>query len=157
MIHQLKADRLNHSQIARRLNLDRKTVRRYLSSEPDDTARVPRKARPSELDRYRGHLRTRVSEHLHTVLRMHIEAFESLGGVPAHLLYDRTKTALTGTGGDTGEVIFNRSLLSLLHHYGTYPKACRSNRPKTTGKIECIFSYVKKNTFSEVHLTACRI
>ena len=63
MIHQLKADGLNHSQIARRLNLDRKTVRRHLSSEPDDTARVPRKARPSKLDRYRGHLQRRVTEH----------------------------------------------------------------------------------------------
>ena len=40
MIHQLKANRLNHSQIARWLNLDGKTVRRYLSSEPSDTAIV---------------------------------------------------------------------------------------------------------------------
>lgn len=63
MIHQLKADGLNHSQIARRLKLNRKTVRRHLSSEPDDTARVPRKARPSKPDRYRGHLQRRVSEH----------------------------------------------------------------------------------------------
>ena len=63
MIHQLKADGLNHSQIARRLNLHRKTVRRYLSSKPGDTARVPRKARSSTLDRYRGHLRRRVTEH----------------------------------------------------------------------------------------------
>ena len=63
MIHQLKADGLNHSQIARRLNLDRKTVRWYLSSKPSDTAEVPRKARPSKLDRYRGHLLRRVTEH----------------------------------------------------------------------------------------------
>ena len=34
IIHQLKAEGLNHSQITRRLNLDRKTVRRYLSNEP---------------------------------------------------------------------------------------------------------------------------
>ncbi len=63
MIHQLKAEGLNHSQIARRLNLDRKTVRRYLSVEPDDAARVPHRARPSKLDRYRGYLLRRVPEH----------------------------------------------------------------------------------------------
>ena len=40
MIHQLKADGLNHSQIARRLNLDRKTVLRYLSVELDGTVTV---------------------------------------------------------------------------------------------------------------------
>ncbi len=63
MIHQLKNDGLSISGIARRLNLHRKTVRRYLSSKPGDTARVPRKARSSTLDRYRGHLRRWVTEH----------------------------------------------------------------------------------------------
>ena len=63
MIHQLKADGLNHSQIARRLDLDHKTVHRNLSSESDDTARVPRKARSSKLDLYRGHLGRLVTEH----------------------------------------------------------------------------------------------
>ena len=255
MIHQLKAEGLNHSQIARRLNLDRKTVRRHLRSEPDETARVPRKARSSKLDRYRDHLHRRVTDHpqlcatrllreiralgytggisilrdylrqirpaavrefeirfetpageqaqvdfsccmiryneapeqvrkvwlfsmvlghsrhlwgrfcedqqLHTVLRLHIEAFESLGGVPRHLLYDRMKTAVTGTDGDTGEVIFNRSLLSCLHHYGAYPRACQPYRPQTKGKIERIFGYVKKDfllgsSFDSLsHLNAC--
>ena len=84
-------------------------------------------------------------QQLHTVLRLHIEAFESLGGVPRHLLYDRMKTAVTGTDGDTGEVIFNHSLLSCLHHYGAYPRACQPYRPQTKGKIERIFGYVKKD------------
>lgn len=63
MIHQLKADGLNHSQIARQLNLDRKTVHGNQSSEPGDTVGVPRRARPSKLDRYRDHLHRRVNEH----------------------------------------------------------------------------------------------
>lgn len=255
MIHQLKAEGLNHSQIARQLNVDRKTVRKYLSIEPDAGATVPSRRRGSKLDRYRDYLLRRVSEHpqlcatrllreirslgydggisilrdhlrqvrpaparafeirfetppgeqaqvdfsccmirfndapeqlrrlwlfsmvlgysrlvwgrfcedqqLHTVLRMHIEAFEAIGGVPRHLLYDRMKTAVTGTDGETGEVIFNRSLLSLLHHYGAHPRACRPYRPQTKGKIERIFSYLKKDfvlgaSFDSLsHLNAC--
>ena len=100
-------------------------------------------------------------QQLHTVLRLHIEAFESLGGVPRHLLYDRMKTAVSGTDGDTGEVIFNPSLLSCLHHYGAYPRACQPYRPQTKGKIERIFGYVKKDfilgtSFDSLsHLNGC--
>ncbi len=63
VIHQLKFDGLNHLQIARRLNLNCKTVRRYLSSKSGDTIRVQRKARPTKLDRYRGHLLRQVTDH----------------------------------------------------------------------------------------------
>ena len=63
MIHQPKTEGLNHSQIARRLNLDRKSFRRYLSSESGDTARVARKARYFKFDRYHDHLLRWVSEH----------------------------------------------------------------------------------------------
>ena len=38
MIHQLKAEGLNHSQIVRRLGVDRKMVRRHLRFERDDAA-----------------------------------------------------------------------------------------------------------------------
>ena len=49
MIHQLKAEGLNHSQIARRLGVDRKTVRRYLRFERDDAAAALNRTRPSKL------------------------------------------------------------------------------------------------------------
>lgn len=239
MIHQYKSEGLSNRAIARRLGIDRKTVKRHLCQDARDPEALQRVRNPSRLDPYRTYLCERLQQYpeltarrlqreiqqlgyqggysilcdylrwirpaaarafeirfetpageqaqvdfsccmiryreapgqvrrvwlfsmvlghsrwlwgkfcedqqLHTVLRMHIEAFESLGGVPAHLLYDRMKTAVTGTDADTGEVIFNRSLLSCLHHYGAYPRACQPYRPQTKGKIERIFGYVKKD------------
>ncbi len=57
IFHQLKADGLNHSHIARQLNVDRKSVRRYLSSEPGDTARVARSGYTGSFSILRDHLR----------------------------------------------------------------------------------------------------
>jgi transposase len=53
-----------------------------------------------------------VHEDLATVLRCHTAAFQALGGAPRELLYDRTKTVVTGEG-DTGGIIYNRFLTDL--------------------------------------------
>ena len=70
---------------------------------------------------------------LQTVLRMHLRAFDAFGGVPKQILYDRMKTAVIGEDA-TGEVIYNRSLVSLLEHYGAVPRACQPYPAKTNGK-----------------------
>lgn len=83
---------------------------------------------------------------LQTLLRCHMLAFESIGGVPLEILYDRMKTAVTGEDGE-GHIIYNRALLTMAQHYGFLPKACRAYRAKTKGKVERPFSYIRQDFF----------
>jgi transposase len=87
---------------------------------------------------------------LQTLLRCHMLAFASLGGVPLEILYDRMKTAVTGEDGE-GHIIYNRALLALAQHYGFQPKACRPYRAKTKGKVERPFSYIRQDFFLARH------
>ena len=83
---------------------------------------------------------------LQTLLRCHIQAFETIGGVPIEILYDRMKTAVTGED-DQGHIAYNRSLLALAQHYCFQPRACRPYRAKTKGKVERPFSYIRQDFF----------
>jgi transposase len=83
---------------------------------------------------------------LQTVLRCHMRAFAAIGGVPIEILYDRMKTAVTGEDGE-GHIVYNRSLIALARHYGYLPRACRSYRAKTKGKVERPFSYIRQDFF----------
>ncbi len=82
---------------------------------------------------------------LPTVLRCHVAAFEALGGVPAEILYDRMRAAVTGE--DTRGIAYNRTLLECARHYGFLPKACRAYRPQSKGKAERPFRYVREDFF----------
>lgn len=83
---------------------------------------------------------------LQTLLRLHIEAFEHLGGVPREILYDRMKTAVLGEGEDE-HIVYNRSLLALAGHYGFTPRACKPYRAKTKGKVERPYRYIRQDFF----------
>jgi transposase len=83
---------------------------------------------------------------LQTLLRLHIEAFEHLGGVPREILYDRMKTAVLGEGEDE-HIVYNRSLLALAGHYGFSPRACKPYRAKTKGKVERPYRYIRQDFF----------
>ncbi|WP_424138371.1 IS21 family transposase [Roseomonas chloroacetimidivorans] len=87
-----------------------------------------------------------VHQDLGTVLRCHVAAFEALGGAPGEILYDRMKTAVLGQDSD-GLVAYNRGLLDLARHFGFQPRACRPYRPKTKGKVERPFHYVREDFF----------
>jgi len=87
-----------------------------------------------------------IHQDLQSVLRCHIAAFEAIGGVPREILYDRMKTAVIGEDPD-GLVIYNRALLDLARHYGFQPRACRPYRPKTKGKVERPFRYIREDFF----------
>ena len=43
--------------------------------------------------------------------------------------------------------MYNRSLVDLARHYGFQPRACRPYRPKTKGKVERPFRYVRQDFF----------
>jgi transposase len=88
---------------------------------------------------------------LQTVLRCHIAAFDSFGGVPEQILYDRMKTAVLGEieapDQPTQGIAYNPKLLSLASHYGFLPRACKPYRAKTKGKVERPFRYVREDFF----------
>ena len=86
------------------------------------------------------------SQNLQSVMRCHIAAFEAMGGSPEHILYDRMKTAVIGED-ESGIVTYNTSLVSLLNHYGTVPRACQPYRAKTKGKVERPFRYIRQDFF----------
>ena len=86
------------------------------------------------------------NQKLETVLHCHILAFAACGGAPSEVLYDRMKTAVLGEQED-GAVIYNPSLVALLHHYGSAPRACRAYRAKTKGKVERPFRYIRQDFF----------
>jgi transposase len=83
---------------------------------------------------------------LQTLLRLHIEAFEHLGGVPREILYDRMKTVVLGEGEDE-HIVYNRSLLALAAHYSFTPRACKPYRAKTKGKVERPYRYIRQDFF----------
>src|ERR1700731_667983 len=87
-----------------------------------------------------------VHQDLQSVLRCHIAALEAIGGAPREILYDRMKTAVIGEDAD-GLVVYNRALLDLARHYGFQPRACRPYRPKTKGKVERPFRYIREDFF----------
>ena len=60
MIHNLKSEGLNVSEIARRLGLDRKTVRKYLRADTNDPHVRQRQCKPSKLDPYKIYLLERI-------------------------------------------------------------------------------------------------
>lgn len=86
------------------------------------------------------------SQDLQTVLRCHIAAFEAMGGATVEVLYDRMKTAVIGEDAD-GVVTYNSSLVALLGHYGSAPRACKAYRAKTKGKVERPHRYVRQDFF----------
>ena len=59
---------------------------------------------------------------------------------------DRMKTAVLGEDADRSAV-YNPSLVALLDHYGSAPKACRACRAKTKGKVERPFRCIHQDFF----------
>lgn len=86
------------------------------------------------------------SQNMQTVMRCHIAAFEAMGGAPEEILYDRMKTAVIGED-EAGVVTYNTSLVALLAHYGSAPKACKPYRAQTKGKVERPFRYIRQDFF----------
>src|SRR5919199_3392024 len=55
--------------------------------------------------------------------------------------------AVVSSVGETGDILFNRTLLDFARHHGFLPKACRPYRAKTKGKVERPFRYVREDFF----------
>lgn len=83
-----------------------------------------------------------------TWLRVHIECFEELGGVPKTIVPDNLKAAVTRAAfGVDGETELNRSYRELARHYGFVVDPTPPRSPEKKGKVESSVRYVKSNYF----------
>jgi transposase len=81
-----------------------------------------------------------------TWLRLHMDAFESLGGVPRVLIPDNLKAAVVRAAfgaGDAPEI--NRSYRELARYYGFQIDPTPPRSPEKKGKVEAGVKYVKGN------------
>lgn len=85
-----------------------------------------------------------LDQKLGTLLRMHEGAFQTWGGVPEEILYDRMKTIWLGSD-DRGEIVWNPVFLDFAKYWGFRPRLCRPYRAQTKGKIESGVKYVRRN------------
>jgi transposase len=83
---------------------------------------------------------------LESFLRGHVEAFESLGGVPRTLLYDNLKSVVLERVGE--HVRFHPRLLELAGHYHFAPQPCAPYRGNEKGKVERAIQYLRHSFFA---------
>jgi transposase len=83
-----------------------------------------------------------------TWLRLHIEAFEEFGAVPAVLVPDNLKAAVVRAAfGLDEQTSLNRSYRELARHYGFKVDPAPMASPEKKGKVEAGVKYVKRNFF----------
>ena len=84
-----------------------------------------------------------------TWLRLHVRAFEELGGVPRVLVPDNLKAAVVRAAfGVDGEAVLNRSYRELARHYGFAIDPAPPAAPEKKGKVERSVLYVRTSFFS---------
>lgn len=84
-----------------------------------------------------------------TWLRLHVEAFEELGGVPRVLVPDNLKSAVIRAAfGKGDDPVLNRSYRELARHYGFKIDPTPPRSPEKKGKVESGVKYVKRNFFT---------
>jgi transposase len=73
-------------------------------------------------------------------------AFTALGGVPAEVLLDQMRAAITRDERLTGgPLVENLEFLRFARHYGFRPRACRPYRAQTKGKVERPIRYLRES------------
>ena len=81
-----------------------------------------------------------------TWVKLHINAFKELGGVPAEVVPDNLKAAVLKAAFCSSEdTILNRSYRELARHYGFKIAPTPPHAPKKKGKVESGVKYVKGN------------
>jgi len=85
------------------------------------------------------------SQDLVTFWECHLRAFEHFGGVPASILYDRTKTVVRRHVGPGQEVPLHPEALAFASHYGFSIHVAAAYRPQTKGRVERQVSIVREH------------
>jgi len=70
-------------------------------------------------------------------------SFESVGGVPARVLFDNPKTVATGHV--AGAAVLNRDLVRLAAHYRFSPRTTERQDPESKGKVEALVRFTKSD------------
>ena len=84
-----------------------------------------------------------------TWLRLHVEAFEELGGVPKVVVPDDLKAAVIRAAfGVDDDSVLNRSYRELARHYGFKVDPTPPRSPEKKGKVEAGVKYVKRSFFA---------
>jgi transposase len=73
---------------------------------------------------------------LGTFWACHTEAFHHFGGVPAQILYDRTKTVVRRHVGRGQDTPLHPEAIAFAEHSGFAIKLCYPERPQTKGRVE---------------------
>ena len=110
MIHQLREQGLTICEIARRMRVDRKTVRRYLQHGVEQPRYGPRAPRPQKLDPYRAYLRGRLAKCPQLSAMRLLREIRDLG-------YQGGRTAVT----DFVAAVRPREATSFEHRFETAP------------------------------------
>jgi transposase len=73
-------------------------------------------------------------------------AFTTLGGIPAEVLVDQMRAAITRDLREAGgPLVENLEFLRFARHYGFRPRACRPYRAQTKGKVERPIRYLRES------------
>jgi transposase len=84
------------------------------------------------------------SQCFETFVRCHVHAFQSLGGVARHLVYDNLATAVAEHEGNL--VRFHPRFLAFAREFGFLPRACHVASPWEKGKVERAgIGYLRQN------------
>jgi hypothetical protein len=70
------------------------------------------------------------------LLGCHIRAFAHFGGIPAKILYDRTKTVVRRHVGRSMEVPLHEEAIAFAAHYGFAITVAPACRPQAKGRVE---------------------
>ena len=85
-------------------------------------------------------------------IQCHVNAFDSLGGVPRGCLYDNARVVTLGRG-EEGRTEWNRRMLDFALRLGFDLKLCQPYRAQTKGKVESGVKYVRGNLWPSLRFT----
>jgi transposase len=88
------------------------------------------------------------SQDLATFWGAHTEAFSHFGGVPATIVYDRTKTVVRRHVGRGEHAPLHPEAVAFAAHYGFAIRLCWPKRPQTKGRVENSVKVAREHVLS---------
>ena len=85
------------------------------------------------------------SQDLATFWAAHREAFAHFGGVPATIVYDRTKTVVRRHVGRDEATPLHPEALAFADHYGFAIRLCAPRRPQSKGRVERMVEVTRRH------------
>ncbi|PTN43131.1 IS21 family transposase [Bacillus thuringiensis] len=159
--------KINKSQLARELNVDRRTIDKYLNGfTPKGTKNETKSGEIVYVNvavlllsysRFKVfHLN--ISKSQSVLMSFMTEAFEMFGGVPKVIVTDNMKTVMDEARTEHFTGTINNKFAQFAQDFGFKVQPCIAGRPNTKGKVEApmklldeIHAYQGRFTFEELH------